>query len=424
MLILYAINKLSNGMTIRSYQLPHTHSITIGLYVKVGSRYENVRNNGITHFLEHLHFRRIGCFSQKEIYFRMESMGTTLRAKTFKYMMYYSMKIRPNYFNDAIKLIIELINTYYWSEDEFNKEKQVVLDQIQERDSFQDIQPYVDKLIWKQHPLSFPIMGTENTVSRLTLSDLVSFKKKYFIPSNMFLVITGCFKRLDLDFTIKEAEKTTISNLNCITNYLPVILKKRTPDVLFVKRSWDYLEVRLMFDIDYNKISYEKIVLLNCVLGEGVGSKLQLRIREEECLTSNIYSYIENYEDVAVLNIGFSSSMKNMHKILCSIVDVLKSIKKEISKEELGACITFNTDNLWFWLDDPEELNYQIVNNIITLNREFSLENEVEKFSKIYAEQLAESANYVFKKQNLSIVIMGDCKNLNKKDIENIFSSF
>lgn len=93
---------LPNGIKTIYYPIQQTHSITIGLYIKVGSRYENSSNNGITHLLEHLHFRRLGVLTQEEIYHNMESLGSTLRAATHKDFVRYHMKVRPKHLNECI----------------------------------------------------------------------------------------------------------------------------------------------------------------------------------------------------------------------------------------------------------------------------------------------------------------------------------
>lgn len=77
-------SKLDNGLTVLFHQMPNTHSVTVGLYVKAGCLYENEHHIGITHLLEHLHFRKLGVLSQKELYYKMECIGSTLRAATYR----------------------------------------------------------------------------------------------------------------------------------------------------------------------------------------------------------------------------------------------------------------------------------------------------------------------------------------------------
>ena len=78
------VSKLSNGLTVIFYPIQYTKSVEIGLYVKAGSRYETKRNNGITHLLEHIHFRQLGEMSQEEIYQETECMGSSLQGTTYK----------------------------------------------------------------------------------------------------------------------------------------------------------------------------------------------------------------------------------------------------------------------------------------------------------------------------------------------------
>lgn len=149
---------LSNVIKVFYIALPNTHSISIGLYIKVGSMYENHSNNGITHLLEHLHFRRLGNMNQDQLYTKMESIGSTLRAATYKDFVRFYMKIRPKFLKESVSIFQELLSYYEWEEEDLEKEKEVVLCQLEEKNSYISIEPFVQKTVWKDSSLSLPII--------------------------------------------------------------------------------------------------------------------------------------------------------------------------------------------------------------------------------------------------------------------------
>lgn len=88
---------LNNGLKVICYPIEHAMSVEIGLYIRAGAKYENKDNNGITHLLEHMHFRQLGDMNQKDIYGTTELMGTSLRGTTHKEMLCFNVKVRPKY---------------------------------------------------------------------------------------------------------------------------------------------------------------------------------------------------------------------------------------------------------------------------------------------------------------------------------------
>lgn len=93
---------LKNGLIVYYYPIKNAYSTSIGLYINIGARNETYEQSGISHVLEHLHFRRLEQLSQKELYLKMDKIGATLKASTHKELMRFYMKLRPNHFNVAI----------------------------------------------------------------------------------------------------------------------------------------------------------------------------------------------------------------------------------------------------------------------------------------------------------------------------------
>ena len=174
------IIKLSNGLTFIYYPISNAQSVEIGLYVKAGSRYETKSNNGITHLLEHMHFRQLGNMSQEEIYKQTECMGTSLRATTYKDMMCFYMKIRPRYLGKSLVFFENILNTFDWEEEQLISEKRTVLNEICENRSRLIRQTIVDETIWSNHSLSQQILGNEEIIERISLEEVIRYKKEVF----------------------------------------------------------------------------------------------------------------------------------------------------------------------------------------------------------------------------------------------------
>ena len=167
------VTKLSNGLTFISYPIQHAKSVEMGLYIKAGSRYETKSNNGITHLLEHIHFRQLGDMSQEVIYQEAECMGSSLRGTTYKEMMNFHMKVRPKYLEKSLLFFEKILTTFNWTDEQLESEKRIVSNEIYEKEDEQELQLISDETIWQGHSLSQPILGDEQTIKRISLEELV-----------------------------------------------------------------------------------------------------------------------------------------------------------------------------------------------------------------------------------------------------------
>ena len=397
--------------------MPNTHSVTVGLYVKAGSGYEEENFAGMTHLLEHLHFRKLGVSSQRELYYKMECMGSSLRAATYRDFLKFTMKITPDKLEECIIIFKNIIETDEWTEDEYEKEKHVVINQILEKGNYVSVEKEVQNVVFKNHPLSRKIMGEVETIEQLSGTDVAEYKKKMFTTGNLLLCITGNISDSNYVTMLKTLENVKINKKDIARKIdCPKCFHKRKPDVLFKAVQDDNpLDVNVAFDITYDENTKDLLTILNCVLGEGVGSRLQKSIREEKCYSSDVYSYIEWYQNFAVLHIRFSVVRNAFLDCFREIIAILEEMKSGITEQDLDVTLPFYTTNRVFNEDDTEEMNFQLAYNEFVLGMEYrsvGLENNV---STIFS--LQELAKNIFTTNNMSVVLVGNTKSMTKKSV-------
>ena len=133
-------SKLYNGIETMAAQEQNLHSVCIGFYFKAGTLYETKKTNGISHLIEHLFFRKLADLSQIDLYNKMENIGTTLKAKTYNNFIGFDISVVPQYFHQAFDIIIKLLKPFTWEKNDIDKEKAVVLKQIDFKSmSFDDV---------------------------------------------------------------------------------------------------------------------------------------------------------------------------------------------------------------------------------------------------------------------------------------------
>lgn len=412
------VKSLKNGLKCIFHNMQNTHSVSISLNIKAGVLYgEPV--NGIAHLLEHMHFRHIANTSQQELYYRMESIGSTLCGKTYRDMISFSMKVVPMYVNESINIFRDLIIAKDWTEEDLEKEKQVVINQILEKGDYVSVAKEVENSVFKGHNLTNAIMGTVESVQSIELDQIRSYKEKTFVTENMLLCITG-----NIDDSTREYIETVLGEINLTAgnssiSVIPSKFHKRKPDVVFTNFTDDApIDVALAFDITYLSKDVDYITLLNCVLGEGVGSRLQRCIREDKGFSSNIYSGITWFSGFALLYVEFSVNKRNFYPCLKDVVSVINEIKKELTDKDLDVTIPFYTTNLMFNEDDTEEMNFQIAYNNLVFDRDYVTNRSFDR--EEIAIQIKSMARKIFSSKNCTVAAVGNLRGTTKKEIRNI----
>lgn len=407
---------LNNGLNILFHPMLNTHSVTIGLYVRAGSCYEDAGQTGITHFLEHLHFRRLGNMSQEELYYKMERMGSTLKGVTYCDFLEFSMKITPDRMRESLLIFKNIINADDWSDEEFSKEKQVVLNEIAEKGDYVSVEDTVRNSVFYKSQLANKIIGSAESIENLRKEDVKRYKKQVFNKNNFIFCITGHVTQSDWFWLQNELENFCIPEGEAKKRIsMPEVFHRRKPTIVFQTIEDDLLEVNLSFDISCDEKTEELLPILNCILGEGTGSRLQKHVRENLGYTSDIRSYLDWYSGFAVLHIRFSVNKKLLSPCLYEIVRIVNEIKNSIVKQDLDVSLPFYTTNMVFLEDDTEEMNFQLAYNQFVLGKEYnpsSLKNNGETIIR-----LQELAKKVFVPENVCTVIVGNTRGITKKKL-------
>lgn len=407
---------LANGLKLAINHMDNTHSLAIDLFVRAGTVYED-GNTGLTHLLEHMHFREMTDLTQSQLYYMMESAGTTLRAMTCKDYLRFYLKVTPKNAEKAIDIFYDILNTYTWSDAAFNAEKRVVLNEINEKYE-SEIDSLSTSFVLEGTKLSETILGDNSTLESIEKKQLEDYKNEIFNVDNMLLCISG-----NIGFETKKYLTEKLGELPlrsgskhtyCVR---PEMFGNRGLSIKKLSYESEYIDVDMSFDIP-DSVSHEETDLLNCILGEGVGSRLQRSIREELGLTNEVCSFIERYEWVSALHVRFSVNKSMFERCLLAVADVICKMKGEILQADLDTSIPFYTDNEEFTYDSPEESNYLLGYRNFILNKPYSRTS----YSTVSKESLTEAARKVFVPQNMGICICGECEKFSSRALRRMVS--
>ena len=184
---------LPNGLTVISEQMQHIRSVSIGVWVKTGSRDEETGTNGISHFIEHMLFKGTTSRSAEEIARQVDSIGGNMDAFTAKECICFNMKVVDEHLPLAVDILSDLVLNPRFDEADLGREKGVILEEIKMDEDSPDylVHEIFTQSFFKDHALGRPILGTRETVRKFDRASVVSFYEQCFTPENMVVSAAG-----------------------------------------------------------------------------------------------------------------------------------------------------------------------------------------------------------------------------------------
>ncbi|MBU2599726.1 insulinase family protein [bacterium] len=398
---------LKNGLRIISEEIPHVDSISIGLWVNVGSCHESSQENGISHFIEHMMFKGTDQRSAREIAATMDRVGGTLGAFTSRECTCYYIKVVSKYFSLAMDLLSDMFFNSLFEKKEIGREKHVVIEEIKMYEDTPDelIHDLFVQTIWAGHSLGQPITGTREVVNVLTKEMISEFKNKMYQPEKIVISVAGNINHQRVfDETRELFEKL---------KGLPNSLKEEPPKVssCLYSQKKDYEQMHLCLGtigLPYTHEDRYALYLLNSILGGGMSSRLFYEIREKKGLAYAVYSYQTSYASSGIFTTYLGISPKNYHKTVKIVLNEFSKIKnKKIKDLELNKAKENHKGSLILSMEDTFNHMARIAKQELYFNKLFTIEETIKKIDLVKIEDIQRVASSIFQEKYLSIATIG-----------------
>src|SRR3990167_5687710 len=204
---MYTKKVLQNGLTLLTVPIESAASVTMSVFMKVGSRYEEARIAGISHFLEHLHFK--GCKrypTAKQLSEVVDSIGGEFNANTGKEHTQYFIRAAYEHLPLIFEALTCMLQEPLFDEREMNREKGVIIEEINMyKDNPQiHVESLFEESLWPGQPLGSDIAGSAEVIKAITRKDIVQYRDKFYQPSNIIIAISGNFDQKQFEDLIEE----------------------------------------------------------------------------------------------------------------------------------------------------------------------------------------------------------------------------
>jgi len=407
----YNITKLSSGVHIVSENLPYVRSFSLGFWMNVGSRDESLKNNGISHFLEHMFFKGTAKRSAKRISDDIESLGGYLNAFTSKEQTCFYARGLSNHLEKTFEVLADMLQNSSFDKKEVRKEGRVIIDELRDiEDSPEEL--IFDKFegaIYNKSSLGLPIIGSEKNLVDCTKEDLIRFINNKYADNKLFIVASGAVDHQEL---IKICEKYLYRSFG----------KKRKRSIgkftdqtvnMFVPKEINQSHLIIGRDTyGYNSSRRIGVSLLSHILGEGSSSRLFYRVREKNGIAYQINSFLNSFYDISSFGVYLSTNENSILKAKDLIFKEFRKLKeKVISDKELRKSKEFLKGNILMSLENTTNRMTRLAQSFIYFNEIKPIEKTISEINSITSKDLIEFANEIFIEEKLSVILLNS-KNL------------
>lgn len=417
---MYDITTLKNGLRIVSLNMPAMKSVSIGIWVAAGGRFENKSNNGISHLLEHLVFKGTKNRTVRRIKEDIEGIGGSLNAFTSEEYTCYLAKVTGKHLALAVDVLSDMILYPLLNERDLKKEKIVVCEEIRMYHDLpmQYVHELLQELLWPNQPLGMNLTGTEETVNSITRADLLRFRRKYYNPANIVISVCGDVNNKVL---IKEVEKRFSKIAKAVKNSFSksgTIQKKQGFDFYFKETEQTHLCLGLPVFGRGHPDRYV-LTLLNIILGGNMSSRLFQEVREKRGLAYDIHSSLSRYKETGAFVVSAGVENKQVFQTISVIMKVLNKIKKDlVSLAEFRRAKDFCTGQLLMALEGTSHHMSWMGEQLISRDRVKTQAQVLKAIEQVSREDLLRVADFIFKDKALNLAVIGPTKEKTIKKIK------
>ena len=334
---MYQKTTLNNGLRVITAAMPHTRSVSICIFIGVGSRYETEPQAGVSHFIEHLLFKGTPKYiTAREISEAIEGVGGILNGGTDKEITLYWCKVAQPHFQLALDVLADMLLHSKFEPADIENERQVIIEEINMgKDSPpQLVNMLIDELLWPDHPLGRDVAGSKEAVAAISRDMILDYLAHQYLPSKTVVSIAGALQHQEIATAVGQAmgewaEQQPHAEYSAYK-------EREFPRLRIEKKDTEQANLCLALSgLSLFHPQRYTLDLLNVILGEGMSSRLFTEIRDRLGLAYSIHSYVEHFLDTGSITIHAGVEPKNLQVAIKAILGQLSQLKEPVPEPEL-----------------------------------------------------------------------------------------
>lgn len=397
-------HQCGNGVRIVLETIPTVRSVTIGIWVLAGSRFETKENNGISHFIEHMLFKGTKNRSAQEIAEVFDSIGGQINAFTAKEYSCIYAKVLDTHKELALEVLADMFFNSTFDEVEMEREKQVIYEEIKMYEDTPDdiVHDFLAEAAYDGHPLGFPIIGTEKQLESFDRHMVENFMDERYTPENIVISVAG---NADESFIRKIDDH--FGSFKKIGHHDGEPVPSFTANSVKRKKDTEQAHLCLGFrGLPIHDESIYSLLILNNILGGSMSSRLFQHVREKHGLAYSVYSYHTSYLDDGMLTIYAGTGNERLPKLKQTIEHIIEElVVKGITEKELHNSKEQLKGNLLLSLESTNNRMMRNGRNELLLQQHRSLDKMIEKIDAVSKTSVKNVSDRIFESEPATALI-------------------
>ncbi|MCB1163301.1 MAG: pitrilysin family protein [Candidatus Krumholzibacteriia bacterium] len=399
---------LDDGVTLLTQCVPDALSVSIGAWVRCGSRDEGAQHNGITHFLEHMVFKGTERRSALEISLAIDRVGGQLDAFTTKELTCFSARVLAEYVDTALDVLGDMLGHASLDGELIDVEKQVVVEEI--RNVLDDPDDLIHELasaeVFGEHPLGLPILGTEDTVESFSRDDLSAYLDARYTAGNVIVAAVGPLSHDEMRGRVETWFHVRPGAALARNGSAPPAPRRRVvTQVRELQQQHLWLGRLGVSSADADRYG---LLLLSTLLGGSMSSRLFQVIRERAGLAYNIYSFSDFASDAGLLGSYMAvSPRRSDDAIRLTLSEYAKLCAEGCSLDELEDTKMQLKGNLLLAMESMNARMSRLARGEINEGRQIGVEELVARVDAVSRDDIQRLATTYLDPATLTLVSLG-----------------
>ena len=400
---------LDNGLRVITKKLDGTKAVTVLVLVGAGSRYEDQKIRGISHFLEHMFFKGAEKYKNtKEVSEAIDNVGGEFNAFTGKEYAGYYVKVASENAAVACDVLSDMLINSKFAQEEIEKERGVILE---EYNMYQDTPMYqigwkFENLVFGDQPLGWDQIGTKDLIRGVMHKDFVDYKGKLYTSDNVVIAVVGNIENDDaVDmvqkyFKLKEGEKAyEFEGLKGLGGEKVYLRDKQTEQAHIAVGFPGYSETH---------DDHWVLKLVSVILGGNMSSRMFLGVREAKGLAYYIHTSTDNYIDGGVLVTNAGVDLKRVDEAVKGIIEEYRKLRDEgLDEAELRKAKAYLKGKMVLSLEDSEEYAHLLGKYELLHNSVKSPEEIMKLLDSVKIADIKRVCDDLFKEESMKLAVIG-----------------
>lgn len=380
---MYHTGRLSNGMRIVVEEIPSVRSVSLGMWVGTGSRYESEWTNGMSHFIEHMMFKGTEKLTGRQIAELFDGIGGQVNAFTSKEYTCYYAKVLDEHFELALAALADMLLNSKFAQEELAKERKVIVEEIKMYEDTPEDQVHdlLAAAMYPDHTLGFTILGPEKNLLAFSRDDMITYYGAHYTPDNLVLAVAGnvapdeVHKAAERFFAGWNGQRTAILQTPPVFRANKLVREKATEQAHICLATEGFA---------FDDPSVYDLILLNNIAGGSTSSRLFQEIREERGMAYSVYSFYSSYRDGGMFGVYAGTSPEQAQEVVNLIGKVLSDLAaKGVTPEELRKAKEQVKGSLMLSLESTSSRMSRLGKNELLLGRQIPLDETIRRINGV-----------------------------------------